>query len=127
MDNNSRLPKGTNATFSKIKSWGGDKNTAMTHDNIKVERQELIYAEGYGIVKPIPYELHFIYEDKSDNKGRWSFMCTCGSLAGIVSYNEMKSLMTVQGIETGYVLACIAHLSSKQNTGIGRHADNSTE
>lgn len=127
VSNSSRLPAGTQATFSKIKSWGGDKNSAITHDGLKVERQELIYAEGYGMVKCIPYELHFVYEDKSKKKGRWAFMCSCGSLAGIVSYNEMKSLMTVQGIEAGYVLACIAHLSSKQNTGIGRHSDNSTE
>jgi len=54
-------------------------------------------------------------------------MCTCGSMSGIISYNEMKTLMTVQGTETGYVLACIAHTNSKQQTGVGRHADNSSE
>lgn len=80
MDNNSRLPKGTNATFSKIKSWGGDKNTAMTFDNIKVERQELIYAEGYGMVKTCPTSMHFIYEDKSKKRGRWAFMCFPGDI-----------------------------------------------
>lgn len=121
MSNLDKLPKGTKATFSKIKSWGGDKNSAITHDGLKVERQELIYAEGYGMVKPIPYELHFIYEDKSQKRGRWAFMCTCGSLAGIISYKEMAKMMTVRGTETGFVLACIAHTTSKQEMGIGRN------
>jgi len=79
------------------------------------------------MVKTIPYELHFCYEDKSKKIGRWAFMCTCGSIAGIISYKEMKSLMTVTGNENGYVLACVAHTSSKQNTGIGMHADWSHE
>ncbi len=125
--NLSRLPKGTVAEFSKIKSWGGDKTTAITHDGIKVERQELLYAEGYGLVKCIGYELHFIYEDKSKKRGRWAYMCTCGSIAGIISYKEMTKMMTVQGTETGFVLACVAHTTSKQELGIGKHADGSTE
>jgi len=112
--------------FARVRSWG-DKNSATTHDGIKVEKQDLIYAEGYGLVKCVPYELHFIFEDKSKKKGRWAFMCTCGSIAGIISYNEVKNLMTVQGTETGYILACISHTTSKQNIGIGRHADGSTE
>jgi hypothetical protein len=109
-------------SFAKIRSWNS-KNEATTHDGLKVERMEYIYAEGYGMVKTIPYESHFIYEDKSKKIGRWVFMCTCGSLGGIISYNEMKSLMTVQGTESGYVLACIAHTTSRQNVGIGKHSD----
>lgn len=112
--------------FARIRSWG-DKGKAITHDGLEVERQDFFFAEGYGIVKTIPYELHFVFEDKSKKKGRWAFMCTCGSLAGIISYNEVKHLMTVNGDEPGYVLACIAHTTSKQNIGIGRHADGSTE
>ena len=113
-------------SFSSVRTWNS-KNKAITHDGLEVERMEHIYAEGYGLVRCIPYELHFVYEDKSKKRGRWTFMCTCGSAAGIISYNEMKSLMTVDGTESGYVLACLAHTSSKQNTGIGRHADNSHE
>ena len=112
--------------FARIRSWG-DKNSAITFDNERVERQEYLYADGYGLVKCINYELHFVYEDKSKKVGRWVYMCTCGSIAGIVSYNEMKSLMTVQGIEKGYVFVCISHTATKQNTGIGKHADGSTE
>lgn len=127
-DNFRHLPKSAEVTgFAKIQKWGGDKNSAVTFDGLKVERQEILFAEGYGIVKCIPYELHFVYEDKSKKKGRWAFMCTCGSIAGIISYKEMKQMMTVEGTETGYVLACIAHTASKQNTGIGRHADGATE
>jgi len=117
---------GQASDFARIRSWG-DKNSAITHDGLKVERQELLYAEGYGMVKVIPYELHFIYEDKSRKKGRWAFMCTCGSIAGIISYKEMVKLMTVVGNEVGYVLACISHTTSKQNVGVGKHADGSTE
>jgi len=113
-------------SFATIRSWG-DKGKAVTHDGLTVERMEYIYVEGYGLVKTIPYELHFVFEDKSKKIGRWSFMCTCGSIAGIISYNEMKSLMTVNGTEPGYVMACIHHTATKQNTGIGRHADRSTE
>lgn len=112
--------------FARIRSWG-DKGSAVTHDGLRVERQEHIFVDTYGLVKCIPYELHFIYEDKSTQLGRWAYMCTCGSLAGIVSYNDMKSLMTVDGTEYGYVLACIAHLTTKQNTGNGYHADGSHE
>ena len=113
-------------SFATIRSWG-NKNSATTHDGLRVERQEYLYAEGYGLVKCIPYELHFIFEDKSKKTGRWAFMCTCGSIAGIISYNEMKSLMTVTGNEPGYVLACIMHTTTKQNYGIGKHADGSSE
>jgi len=112
--------------FARIRSWG-DKNSAITHDGLKVERQDLFYAEGYGMVKALDTHMHFIFEDKSNKKGRWVHMCTCGSLGGIISYNEIKSLVTVEGTESGYVLVCIAGLTSKQNTGIFRHADGSTE
>lgn len=111
--------------FATIRSFG-DKNSAVTHDGIRVERMEFIYAEGYNLVKCIPYELHFVFEDKSKKKGRWAYMCTCGSIAGIIAWKEVKNLMSIQG-EHGYVLACIAHTASKQNTGIGTHADGSHE
>ncbi len=110
--------------FARIRSFG-DKNSAVTFDNVKVERQEHIFVEGFGMVKVCPYELHFLYEDKSKKLGRWSFMCTCGSLAGIVSYKELKGLVSPQLGE--YILVCINHMATKQNTGIGKHADMSTE
>lgn len=113
-------------SFASIRSWG-DKNKATTHDGLTVERMDHIYVEGYGLVRCIPYELHFVYEDKSKKLGRWSFMCTCGSIAGVISYNEVKTLMTVSGTEPGYIMACIHHTTTKQNTGIGSHADGSHE
>ncbi len=113
-------------SFATIRSWG-NKNQAITHDGETVNRMEYIYVEGYGLVKCIDYELHFIFEDTSKKVGRWAYMCTCGSIAGVISYNEMKSMMTVWGNEPGYVLACVHHTAMKQNTGIGKHADGSTE
>lgn len=110
--------------FAKIRSWG-DKNSAITHDGVKVERKSEIFCDGYGWVKVAPTTMHFIYEDKSGKKGRWVYMCTCGSIAGIVSYEDMKGLISME--QTGYVLCCIAGLTAKQNEGIFRHADNSSE
>ena len=110
--------------FASIRSWG-DKNSATTHDGLKVERQDYIFIEGYGMVKCVPYELHFVWEDKSGKRGRWVFMCSCGSPAGIISYKAMSGMMSPELGE--YVLCCLAHTTSKMNTGIGRHADNSSE
>ena len=110
--------------FARIRGWG-DKNTATTHDGLKVERQEYLFIEGYGMVKCAGYELHFMYEDKSHKRGRWVYMCTCGSPGGIVSYKAMSGMMSPTLGE--YVLCCLAHTSSKQATGIGQHADGSSE
>lgn len=110
--------------FARIRSFG-DKNSAMTHDGIKVFRQEFIFVEGYGMVRCPPTTMHFVYEDTSKKRGRWAFMCTCGSIAGIVSYKDIVGLISP---ELGqYVLMCIHGLTSKQHTGIFRHVDGSTE
>lgn len=112
------------SSYSVIRSWG-DKNHAVTHDGIEVERQEYLFVGGYGMVRTLPTTMHFIYEDKSKKYGRWTWMCTCGSISGVVSYKELKGLISPELGE--YVLACIHGLSNKQNTGIFRHADGSTE
>ena len=112
--------------FARIRSFN-DKNSAITHDGVRVERLEFLFIEGYGMVKNLPTSLHFCYEDTSKKLGRWVYMCSCGSPGGVISYNELKNIMTVDGTEVGYVLACLAGVASKQNTGIFRHADGSTE
>jgi hypothetical protein len=117
--------------FSKIRSWG-DKNKATTFEGEVVERQELFYVEGYGMVKAVPYELHFIYEDplSRDNnpkkrRGRWAYMCTCGSMGVVMSYKDIAGQMSPTLGE--YILACKIHTDTKRSTGVGHHADNSTE
>jgi hypothetical protein len=110
--------------FSRIR-FLGSKNSAITHDGLKVERQELIFCEGYGMVKCLPTVMHFVYEDKSKKIGRWSYMCTCGSMAGIIAYDELKDFITTE--PTGHILACIAGVTGKQKLGIFRHLDGSTE
>jgi len=118
-------------SFARVRSLN-DKTSAITHDGDRVERQEFLYIDGYGIVPCANYELHFLYIDPrsldTDRriKGRWGIMCTCGSMAGVISLKEVKSLMTVDGM-SGYIIGCIAHTDSKQKTGVGRHADGSTE
>lgn len=111
--------------FARIRSFN-DKNTAITHDGLKVERTDKIFCEGYGWVETLPSMMHFVYEDKSNKLGRWSYMCTCGSISGIISWKELGQVMDIRG-KGGYALACIAGVTSKQNTGIFRHADGSTE
>lgn len=112
--------------FATIRGWG-DKNKATTHDGIVVERQEYFFFPEIStkMVRAVPYELHFVYEDKSHKRGRWTLMCTCGSPAGIISYKDVNNLMSPTLGEL--LLCCLAHNSSKDNTGIGRHADGSTE
>lgn len=119
---NQRFQKPTN--YASIRSWG-DKNSAVTFDGLRVERQEYIFAEGYGMVRCLPTSLHFVYEDKSGKIGRWNYMCSCGSIAGIVSHKELRGLISPELGE--YVLACINGLATKQNIGIFTHADGSTE
>jgi hypothetical protein len=110
--------------FARIRSFGS-KNSAITHDGLKVERREFIYCEGYGMVKTLPTVQHFVYEDKSNKIGRWSYMCSCGSIAGIIAYDELKDFITTE--PTGHLLACIAGVTGKQNFGIFKHLDGSTE
>lgn len=112
------------SSFARIRNWG-DKNHAVTHDGIEVERREYIYIDGYGLVRTLPTTMHFIYEDTSHKIGRWTYMCTCGSIAGIVSYKELPGLISPELGE--YVLACNFGLTNKQHTGIFRHADGSSE
>lgn len=102
----------------------GDAKRATLHDKTVVERQDSIYVEGYGLVKTAPTELHFVYATPVTMKG-WSYYCTCGSIAGIVGYGAYSKLASPTS--TGMILACIRHLSTKNNVGIGIHADGSSE
>lgn len=111
--------------FARIRSFN-DKSSAITHDGLKVERQSKIFCEGYGWVETLDTTMHFCYEDKSKKIGRWAYMCTCGSICGIISWKELGAVMDIRG-KDGYALACIAGVTARQNTGVFRHADGSTE
>lgn len=111
--------------FAKIRSFNS-KNEAITHDGLKVIRLDKIFCEGYGWVETLPAIMHFVYEDKSKKIGRWAYMCTCGSPAGIISWKELGTVMDIRGKE-GYALACIAGVTARQNAGVFRHSDGSTE
>jgi hypothetical protein len=110
--------------FSRIRSFNS-KDSAITLDGDLVERREVFFVEGYGMVKQLPTTMHFIYEDNSKKIGRWVHMCTCGSIAGVIAYDELKDFITTEPV--GYLMACIAGVASKQNVGIFTHADGSTE
>lgn len=108
----------------KIVRNQGDLQKATLWDGTVVERQELIFVEGQGLVQCAPYELHFIYVAPVTHKG-WGLFCTCGSIAGVVGLSAYSKLASPTS--TGKMIVCIRHTTLKQNEGIGRHADGSTE
>lgn len=112
------------ASAPKVVRSAGDLQKAKLWDETEVERSELLYVEGYGLIKCAPYELHFIYEAPKTHKG-WGLFCTCGSIAGVVGLNAYSKLMSPTA--TGHMIVCIRHTTLKNNEGLGRHADGSTE
>jgi len=109
--------------YSVVRSIG-DAQTATLWDDTVVKRQEYIFVVGEGLIRCAPYELHFIYETPKTHKG-WGLYCTCGSIAGVVGLNAYSKLASPT--DTGKMIVCIRHTTLKQNEGIGRHADGSTE
>lgn len=106
----------------KISRNVGELETAKLPDGTVVKRQELIFVDGHGLIKCAPYELHFIYTSPKTHLG-WGLWCTCGSIAGVVG-TEAYSKLAAPG---GKMLVCIRHTTLKNNTGVGKHADGSTE
>ena len=111
------------AVPSKVVRSIGDLQKATLWDGTVVERQEFLF-DGKELVKCAPYELHFIYETPKEHKG-WGLMCTCGSIAGVVGLNAYSKLAAPT--DTGKLIVCVRHTTLKNNEGIGRHADGSTE
>lgn len=102
----------------------GDAKRATLYDGTVVERTDAIFVDGYGLVKCAPYSVHFLYETPSRIKG-WRYYCTCGSIAGCVGYGVYSSLVSPKSNE--YILVCVRHMATKQNTGHGFHADEMPE
>lgn len=102
----------------------GDAKRATLHDGTVVERQDYIFVDGYGLVKCANTELHFVYEIPKHMKG-WGLMCSCGSIAGVVGLNAYSKLASPTS--TGMIIACVRLMATKNNTGIGEHADGSHE
>lgn len=111
-------------TAPKVVRSVGDAKRATLWDGTVVERQEYLYVDGQGLIKCAPYELHFLYTAPKEHKG-WGIFCTCGSIAGVVGLNAYSKLASPTS--TGKMVVCIRHTTLKQNEGIGRHADGSTE
>jgi len=103
----------------------GDLKSAKLWDGTVVTRKDKIWVDAYGtFVKCMPYELHFIYEVPKEHRG-WGLMCTCGSIAGVSGAKAYKKLITPS--DTGLMIVCVRHSSTKDNTGVGNHADGSHE
>lgn len=100
----------------------GDLQKATIWDGTEVERKDHIWVEGHGLIKCCPYELHFVYEVKTYG---WGLYCTCGSIAGVVGARAYRKLIAPS--DTGLMVVCIRHTTTKDNTGVGKHADESTE
>lgn len=118
--------QGVNASVAspRVVRAVGDAKRATLQDGTVVTRVDMIYVEGYGLVRAAPYELHFVYELPKHMKG-WGLMCTCGSIAGVVGFRAYSKLASPT--DTGMIIACVRHTALKNNEGIGRHADGSTE
>lgn len=119
--------KGISAETQKVsvvRSVGDVQELTLWDGHTKVHRQEYIYVEGHGLVRCAPYELYFIFQTPKTMKG-WGLYCGCGSIAGVVGMNAYSKLASPT--DTGKMIVCIRHQSTKNNTGIGRHADESTE
>jgi len=99
-------------------------NEAETLDGYKVHRKEKIWIPKWSrFVVCAPYDNHFIYEDISGKPHRWSYMCTCGYMAGVVGskvYAKDASPTTGKGIQPGELLVCLAHAQ------YGKHSDGSS-
>jgi hypothetical protein len=108
----------------KIVRTVGDLQNATLWDGTKVTRQKHLYVEGYGLVECANTELHFVYETPRRMSG-WGLYCTCGSIAGVVGATAYSKLASPTF--NGKLLCCIRLLTTKQNTGIGEHADGSHE
>lgn len=102
----------------------GDLKAVTLWDGTEVERQEHIFVGGYGLIRCCPYELHFIYETPKNAPG-WGLYCTCGSIAGVAGMAAYSKL--ISPTTSGHMIVCIRHSTLKNNEGIGRHADGSTE
>lgn len=110
--------------YSYVRSVG-DLKEAELWDGTRVHRTDDMFVnDTYGVVKCAPYELHFIYQVPENHKG-WGLMCTCGSIAGVVGLNAYSKLASPTS--TGLMIVCLHHNSTKNNVGIGEHADGSHE
>ena|SRR3972149_1145334 len=108
---------------SVVKSVG-DLQKATLWDGTIVERSEYLFVDGHGLVKCCPYELHFLYCAPKEHKG-YGLMCTCGSIGGVVGLSAYSKLASPTS--TGKLIVCIRHTATKNNVGLGTHADGSTE
>ena len=108
----------------KIIRSAGDAKQATLWDNTVVKRQDYIYVDDIGLVRCAPYELHFIYVAPPSHKG-WGLWCSCGSIAGVIGTKDYSKLLSP--VDTGWMLVCIRHNTTKLNNGIGTHADQSHE
>jgi len=119
--------KGINAAAQKVhivRNVGDLQEATLWDGETKVRRQEYIFVEGQGLVRCAPHELHFVFQTPKTMRG-WGLYCTCGSIAGVVGYGAYSKLASP--MSDGKIIACIRLLTTKNNTGVGHHADNSSE
>lgn len=109
---------------SVVRSVGDLQEATLWDGHTKVVRQDLIYVEGEGLVKCINTELHFVFQTPKTMVG-WGLYCTCGSIAGVVGWGAYSKLASPVG--DGKIIACIRLLTTKNNVGVGEHADGSHE
>jgi len=110
-------------SFSIIRKFNSPKE-AVTADGFTVYRQDKLWIETEGrFVACAPDDQHFCYIDPSNKIGRWSPMCTCGSMAGIYGYNayakHASPTTRFESTVPGELVVCIHYIEH------GKHADGS--
>lgn len=110
--------------FTKIRV----RNTptkATLEDGTIIERTDRVFIPEWSrFVRCIDYDNHFVALNPSKKEGMWFALCSCGSPAVIVGYNQYKHGASPSsggvGFVAGEMLVCYVH------TLFGKHADGST-
>jgi hypothetical protein len=65
--------------------------------SVEVYRVDKIYLDTWGWVSCVPYDDHFVFEVPLAHQsiGMWTMWCTCGSIAGVASPEDVKGRMVV--------------------------------
>lgn len=113
---------------TKVIRFYGDLKKAETADGYTVYRVDRIFFREHGMVKCAPYDNHFIFDDPAAHikgkRGRWTPMCSCGSIAVIAGYNAYRKdaspTSKTDSTIPGEMIVCYLHANT------GKHADGSS-
>lgn len=80
-------------TFNIIRHRGNPKKATLPNGKVVERSESVLVLEWSRFVLCAPYDDHFVYEHKVPNVP--SYMCTCGSAAVFVNYEDPAKAMLV--------------------------------